>query len=194
MKKDKLEENESSKLPKTGRIGRFAQMIKQETHRDIAEKVMQGAEQYKLLSYAKKAAWWKEAVTRLEQYTDAETCRTILEKCGRKCCGPTFRKRAKQFMDESASIEEFIENLNQKGIGGGRLTVQGDTITGGYDTCYCGQVKKTKEPFDTMYCYCSVGWYKQLFESALGHPVDVELRQSIISGADSCEFTIHVGR
>lgn len=69
------------------------------------------------------------------------------------------------------------------------------SIEAAYRESYSGQVKQTKEPFDTKtYCHCSVGWYNQLFESALGEPVDVELVQSIVCGADTCEFIIHLKR
>lgn len=184
----------NSTIPKTGRIGRFAHIVEEETNQDVLEKVMQDAEHYKSFNYSKKAAWWKGAVNRLEQLVGRETCCKILAQCGRKCCGYTMQNRAKQLMDESESLQAFVEKLNEKGLGGGRLVLQDETtITGGYDTCYCGQVKKTKEPFDTNYCHCSVGWYTQLFESALG-PVDVELVQSIISGADTCEFIIRIRR
>lgn len=190
-----MKSKSNSAIPKTGRIGRFAQIVEEETNQDIAEKVMQDAEHYKSFNYPKKAAWWKGAVNRLEQLAGRETCLKILKKCGQKCCGQTTRKRVKQLMDESESLKEFVEKLNKTGLGGGRLVLQDETtIRGGYDTCYCGQVKQTKEPFDTKYCHCSVGWYTQLVESALGTPVDVELVQSIISGADTCEFIIHIRR
>jgi len=35
-----------------------------------------------------------------------------------------------------------------------------------------------------------VGWYKSVFEAAFGRPVKVKLKNSIIQGADSCEFEI----
>jgi predicted hydrocarbon binding protein len=184
-----------SKIPKTGRLGRWAKMIEEETNRDVVEKVMHNVNTITATSqYAAKAAWIQHAVERLETLVGEKTAIKIMENCGRKCCGPTSRARAQEIMSRSKSIEEFIEQLNKKGLGGGRLTLKDETtIRGGYDVCYCGQVKKTREPFSTkVYCYCSVGWYKQLFESALKKPVDVELVQSIISGADSCEFVIHV--
>ena len=96
-------------------------------------------------------------------------------------------------MQESDSIQAFIDKLNRAGIGGRSLQLKNNTITGGYDHCYCGQVKKTQEPFpSTTYCHCSVGWYKQLFETALEKPVEVKITRSIISGAESCEFIIHI--
>ncbi len=98
-------------------------------------------------------------------------------------------------MKESKSVEELIAKLNEAGIGGGRLKLKNKhTIVGGYDWCYCGRVKQTEEPFPTdTYCHCSTGWYKSLFGAAFDKPVEVKLKQSILQGADSCEFEIEFG-
>jgi predicted ArsR family transcriptional regulator len=183
------------KIPKSGRIGRFAKIVEEETGREVVEKVMQDADQYKSYNYVRKAAWWKRVIEELEKLIGREKSCEIMEKCGRKCCGPTSRKKAKEARGESESIEGLVKGMNENGIGGGRLTLKDETtVQGGYDHCYCGQVKHTAEVFPEIYCHCSVGWYKQLFESALGTPVEVELVQSIITGADTCEFIIHVKR
>ena len=106
-----------------------------------------------------------------------------MENSGRMCCGATCRKRAKEATRGAKSIDEIVKKLNKAHLGGGRLKLKNKhTIAGGYDQCYCGQVKHTKTPFPRLtYCHCSVGWYKQLFETVLGRPVDVEITQSIIS-------------
>jgi hypothetical protein len=155
---------------------------------------MRGADKYGSSNYAEKAAWWREAVERLAKEVGEETAIKIMESCGRKCCGPTRIKHAKKLMNESKSLEELLGRLNKIRIGGGRLRLKNqNTVVGGYDRCYCGQVKQTKKPFSNrIYCHCSVGWYKQLFESALGRPIQIEIQQSIISGAESCEFIIHI--
>jgi predicted hydrocarbon binding protein len=134
-------------------------------------------------------------VERLEKEVGKATAIRVMRACGAKCCGPTQRKRAKQFMEESHSVEELLAKLNEAGIGGGRLTLKNkNTILGGYDRCYCGRVKRTKEPFPTdTYCHCSTGWYQSLFEAAFDKPVEVTLKQSILQGADSCEFEIRLG-
>lgn len=186
--------DEEVHIPTTGRIGRLAQVIEKETDHQTLMAVMKDVEQYTLTAdYAKKAAWIKTAIERLEKLVGREKTREIMKQCGKRCCGITTRKKSKKLMQESDTIQEFIDKLNKAGIGGGRLQLKNNAITGGYDHCYCGQVKKTQEPFtSTTYCHCSVGWYKQLFETALEKPVEVEITQSIISGARSCEFVIHI--
>ena len=193
--KNKSNENKTSKIPKTGWTARLWGCIEKETNRDVAQKVIQDVVQFDSTSnYIQKAAWIKGAIGRLEQLVDHETCIKIMESCGRKCCGPTRRKQAKQFMTESKSVEEFLDKLNNAGVGGGRLQLKDkNLIVGEYDICYCGRVKQTKEHFPTdTYCHCGGGWLKQLFESALEKPIEVGLVQSIIAGAKSCEFIINI--
>jgi predicted hydrocarbon binding protein len=178
----------------SGRIGRFAKMIEKETNPKTVDKIMKGADKYEKSSYAEKAKWWNDAVTRLEKEVGKKGAIKIMQSCGRKCCGLTSRKRVKQIISQSKSIKELIDKLNKIGLGGGRLKLKDEnTITGGYDHCYCGQVKQTKEPFSSLlYCHCSTGWYKQLFETAFERPVEIEILQSIVAGKKTCEFVIHI--
>jgi hypothetical protein len=172
---------------------RFKRCIDAEAGEAVSRKVLVKTEQFDGTSnYAQKAEWIRNAVQRLEKETGKATARRVMQACGMKCCGPTQQKRARQFMAETGSIEGLLARLNEAGIGGGRLRRKSDgTITGGYDWCYCGRVKQTREPFPTdTYCHCSTGWYRSLFEAALGKPVKVRLKQSILQGAASCEFEI----
>jgi hypothetical protein len=182
------------KIPTTGRIGRFAKMLAKETNRKTVEKIMKDSDKYEKLNYPEKAKWWNETINRLEKVTDKKSTIKIMQSCGRMCCGLTSRKRVKQIMSQSKSIKELVDNLNKIGLGGRRLILKNEnTITGGYDRCFCGQVKQTQKPFSSLtYCHCSTGWYQQLFETALGRPVEIEILQSIICGAKTCEFVIHI--
>ncbi len=172
---------------------RFKRCIDAHAGPGISEKVIVEPERFDGTSnYAQKAEWIENAVRRLEKYAGSAAARKVMQACGRKCCGPTQQKRARRFMAESKSVEELLAKLNARGIGGGRLKLKDrNTIAGGYDWCYCGRVKHTQHAFaNDTYCQCSAGWYASLFEAALGRPVRVTLKQSIIQGADSCEFEI----
>jgi len=94
-------------------------------------------------------------------------------------------------MSESKSIEEFLNKVSMGGIN--YKLKDKNTIIGEYNKCYCSLVKQTKKPFPTKtYCHCGIGHIKQLFESALKKPVEAELVQSVITGAESCKFLIHI--
>jgi predicted hydrocarbon binding protein len=181
-------------IPRTGRIGRLAQIIEKETDKSTLYSILKDVHEFKSYTYPQKAAYLKKVITQLENITGKGMAKEIMKHCGQRCCGKTSRNRARELMEESESLDEFVEKMNASGLGGGRLTMQDShTITGGYDRCYCGQVKQTREPFPSLtYCHCSAGWYSQLFESVLHRPVSVDIVQSIICGADSCEFIIHL--
>jgi hypothetical protein len=179
-----------------GWMTRFKRCIDAEAGAAVSKKVIIKPERFDETSnYARKAQWISGAVERLEKEVGKATAIKVMRACGVKCCGPTQRKRAKQFMEESHSVEELLAKLNEAGIGGGRLILKNkNTILGGYDRCYCGRVKQATEPFATdTYCHCSTGWYHSLFEAAFDRPVEVTLKQSILQGADSCEFEIRLG-
>jgi hypothetical protein len=184
-------------MAKAQRLGgwmtRFKRCIEAEAGAAVSKKVIIETERFDATTdYAQKAEWIKNAVRRLEEEAGKPLARKVMGACGMKCCGPTQQKRAKQFMEESKSVKGLLARLNERGIGGGRLKLKNpNTIVGGYDWCYCGRVKQTQQPFPTdTYCHCSVGWYKSLFEAAFDKPVKVKLKQSIIQGADRCEFEI----
>ena len=113
---------------------------------------------------------------------------------GSKCCRQGQRKTAKRLMNESSSIEEFLEKLSKYGVKDGELEyklIDNNTIIGKHNKCFCGQVKKSTELFiNKIYCQCSVEFNKQFFMSAFETPVKVELKQSILNGGDYCEFEI----
>lgn len=183
-----------NEIPKTGRIGRFAKILAGKTENDIVVRIMQDSGGYGKFRLDKKAHWWKNAVERLENELGKKEAIEIMRTCGSKCCGQGQRKTAKRLMNESSSIEEFLEKLSKHGVKDGELEyklMDGNTIIGKYNRCFCGQVKKSPELFiNKTYCQCSVEFNKQLFESALEKPVEVELRQSIINGGECCEFEV----
>jgi len=184
----------ASKLPTSGRIGRITKIMISKTGVSVTRKVMGGAEIFKKLDYPSRADYVRETVQRMKRILGTAETKDIFVSCGMMCCGTNSRKLAKQLMQKSKSLKDFISKLNEKHLGGGRLKLKDEnTIIGGYDRCYCGMVSKTRKKFpDLTYCQCGVGWYKQLFETALGRPVQVKILQSIISGARTCEFVIKI--
>ena len=48
----------NSKIPTSGRIGRFVRILEKETNRDIVEKVMKDVDKYDSFNYLEKAEWW----------------------------------------------------------------------------------------------------------------------------------------
>jgi hypothetical protein len=132
----------------------------------------------------------------LENKVGNEKTIFVMRSCGQKCCGQGIRKTAKRLMDESKSLEEFLEKASNYEVKKGEIEYKlkdTNTIIGTFNRCFCGQVKQTRSPFkNKIYCQCSAEFHKQFFKAALGKPIEVELRQSIISGSKTCRFVIHI--
>jgi hypothetical protein len=128
----------------------------------------------------------------LDREVDEATRRSIMESCGRRRISASTLTKARRLQQGTQSLDDLLDQLNQAHIGGGHLRREGDVIHAAYDRCYCGSVSKTREPFSATYCHCSCGWYRQLFETLLDRPVEVELLGSIIQGDENCRFLIHI--
>ena len=129
-------------------------------------------------------------MSELERTCEEEQVARIMQSCGRQCIPKSYLSRAIVIYKESADIEDFLSRLNTTRIGGGQLRLRDEKIIGIYDRCYCGLVNKVKG-LSPLYCYCSAGWYEQLFSSVFNKPVEVEKIATIPDGADHCEFEIN---
>ena len=180
------------KIPTTGKIVRLAENIEKETDQAVMRDVMEEIDQFTSASNrAEKAEWIKEAIERLARKVGKKGSIKIMEKCGRECCGLNHSEHANQLMDESKSIEEFVNKLSRGGI---RFSLEGkNTIIGEYNKCYCPMVNQALHPFPSnIYCHCGVGYVKEQFESTFGRPIKVKLMQSVISGAETCRFIVTI--
>lgn len=182
------------KIPRTGRIGRFAKIVESNTAKDSYVRIMEKSNEYNQYKPANKALWWKNAIERLENELGKDKAIEIMRACGNKCCGQGQRKTAKRLMNKSSSLEDFLKRVSTYEVKEGELEYQlinDHTIIGKHNKCFCGQVKQTNELFtNNTYCQCSVEFNKQFFEAAFEKPVLVKLKQSIITGGDYCEFEI----
>ena len=186
----------NEEIPKTGRIGRFAKIIEKDFGESVLLDVMQDSDKYSSLKAPDKADWWKLAVERLEKGVGNEKAVEVMKSCGRKCCGQGIRKTAKRLKNESKTMQEFLEKASTYEVKEGEIEYtlkDKNTIIGIFNRCFCGQVKQTKVPFENnTYCQCSAEFHKQFFEAALEKPIRVDLVQSIISGAKTCKFIMHI--
>jgi len=173
-------------------VERFKKCLKTHTAEEKASKLMEscGAEPQSA-SRAKKAAYVKCVMDNFDKQFPHDVRAKVMEECGRKCISTSTIEKAKKIKNSSKNLEELIEGLNKSHIGG-HLRLEGNKIHASYDRCYCGAVKQTKEKFSPTYCNCSRGWYLELFEQALGKPVKVDLLESIVQGAKTCRFIIHM--
>ncbi|HEY95868.1 MAG TPA: hypothetical protein G4O15_13130 [Dehalococcoidia bacterium] len=132
----------------------------------------------------------KGILSELERTCDEELVARIMKSCGRQCIPKSYITHTKTIYEKSDGIEDFLNELNKTRIGGGQLHLGNRKIIGIYDQCYCGLVNKLKG-LSPLYCYCSAGWYEQLFSSVFDKQVEIEKIMTIPESADHCEFTIN---
>ena len=132
--------------------------------------------------------WIATLMNGLEENVDEKVTSKILEQCGRQCQSQSLIKKAKDIYRNSKTTDEFLEKFGRTYK---HLHKEGDQIYIVYPRCYCTQVNKIpKGKLSGIYCNCSRGWAKALFEGALGKPVEVVKEKSIIGGDNECRFRV----
>lgn len=136
-------------------------------------------------------SWTNNLVNTLEKELDKGVSEKIIENCGRICaneCGATKEvEEIVKSLGNNVSVDSIIEKMNKAKIGGGKLRKDGNVIIGVYEQCYCPSRKHIKS---NMYCRCTQGWVKEVFERVLEKKVDVVLEKSIAWGDEICKFIV----
>lgn len=140
------------------------------------------------------AACLKELMENFDNIVEEKKKRgEVMETMGYYCFQNHFLERALQVKEESKGIEEIIKNLNQVIGNKDFFKLKGDIIEARFDKCYCHiGVQVAEEDLPRTYCYCSLGWLKDLFKVLLEKDVKVDMLQTIVSGGNACEFVIHL--
>ena len=168
---------------------------------EVMKKVMDGSEDiFEKTDAKKKASWMKGAMERLDRLVDEATKFKIMENCGFNCA-----KMNKSAIEEAVArrrkfrtADEFMEAEEKNPAKGTKLVRDGNVLYQYYTPqsygvrCYCEMVAAAEGEVSQTYCHCSKGFVKKLWEAVLEKPVDVELVQSVISGAKECKFAIHI--
>jgi len=171
----------------------------------IREKVMAGSEKAATYTDRKKIALWvKDAIDRLDAATTPEKCSQIMTACGHNCIthnarmAQAIRARRQKYPTEEA----FLKAEAKKPVKGTRIELQGKTLIQYYTPhtystprrCFCSLMLGLPEGINASptYCQCSRGFVEKYWEGALGRTVRVEVKETAITGADKCQFIIHL--
>ena len=134
-------------IPTAGRIGKLAQTIEEETSREVLNTLFQDFSSS--LQGEKLARWVLEMIDKMVAKVGEEKARNVLEKDGRKSCGPGFKNSVKKLMKKSNSISEFIENLKEHYKRTSFFELEDEsTIVGGHRKCYM-MIKSASKPIDS---------------------------------------------
>ena len=132
--------------------------------------------------------WITALIDGLDKNIDEKTLAKILEQCGRQCQSQSFIKKARDLYEKSKSTADFLDKLGKVYK---HLHKEGDRVYLVYPRCYCSQVNKIpKGKLSGVYCNCSCGWAKALFEGALGRDIEVIKEKSIIGGDSECRLRV----
>jgi hypothetical protein len=58
--------------------------------------------------------------------------------------------------------------------------------------CFCPLIRNCLDDAPQVFCNCSAGWPKQLWEGIFEQSLKIEIVQSLTKGDDTCEFAIHI--
>jgi hypothetical protein len=111
----------------------------------------------------------------------------VLEECGRACAHQSSIKTA---LDNKGDLEKFLTAMRGL-MGDENVQREGKKIQLAWHQCYCPNVRNL-ENVPPLYCNCSRGWVKEMFETVVGKPVDVKLLASIKRGDKECRMLVRV--
>lgn len=127
----------------------------------------------------------------MDKHTGGEDKYDVISSCGRNCITPDVIETGKKCKESAKDIDELIDMLNKKFIGGGQLKRDGNVIMAEYCECYCPIASKNKS-LSPMFCNCSKGWFQEFFSSVLNTNVKVNIISSVLRGDPSCKFEIYL--
>ena len=132
--------------------------------------------------------WIENILDGIGATLDENTKIRLMESCGRACAQKEAIHAARSC---SGDLEKFLSILG-KWIGRNNVLRQGETLHLTYDKCFCPLASTIPESTAKIFCYCSIGWLKAMFEVLLKHEVVVDQKSTILQGGRQCQFTIHL--
>ncbi len=148
---------------------------------------------------ARKVEWAKTWTKRffdvLDQELDEPTRRRIMERNGYACHQGSL-KGAKP----RATLEQLVKAIADSN-GADSIRVEGNTVYFSYvknaeglrvadGYCLCPLVEDGPPGLSKTFCYCSVGYVRDTFESVTGRKAKVELLESLKGGGKTCRFRV----
>jgi hypothetical protein len=188
-----------------GQIREIGGKIEQYAGAKVREEVMEGSEKAASSSSPEKTALWvKEAIDKLNAKVPPALREQIMTACGHNCIALNSRPmevakaRRNKYPDEEAFLKAEIEKPPK----GFRFERKEDILVQYYTPhtygrgmrCFCALMNGLPPGVNASptYCQCSRGFVEKYWEGILGRAVRVELGATAISGADECQFTIHL--
>lgn len=167
---------------------RLYESLLKHTDEETAERIAHKIPLSKSADYIKKIAWAESICNDLQSEFDDNIIKEIRMDCA---CGPEYGKinKMKKIYQSSNNIDEFIFKLNSLNQGF-IVEYKDNALFLIYPTCYCSCVKRIDKNMPEIWCYCTLGYTKKMFEGVLEREVDVELLESVKTGGNKCVIKI----
>ena len=117
-----------------------------------------------------------------------ESLTETLRQLGRFCASkfPLIEKH-------KSHVDDFIREFKE--MAGEEVTFDRErgiiTVVGAErNDCYCPLASRHCTP--KILCACSLGWQQYVYETLLGQPVEVTLKESVLRGGKRCAFEIRL--
>jgi len=187
------------KAEKHGMIRTIEESVVRFAGETIRRKVMEGSEEMTGDTPLREIALWvKGAMDRLDMLVDESTRIQIMENCGYGCASVNrmYIEEAIASRKKYQSIDDFIEGeqmtYNMHREVDAVHQVYSPQTQGIRCNCELVQALPEDERISPTYRHCSKGFVKRWWEGVLERPVKVDLIQSVVSGAQECEFAIYL--
>lgn len=138
------------------------------------------------------ANWLTDLLATMAVELDRETQVKLIEGCGRGCFNRFSFKQdiAHAGQGDLAKLIEAYRRTFEIWQEGDEVHIRYGEVSPG---CYCPAARAIPIKPDDLHCECSRATHQAIFETALGHPVHIEILETVRRGGKTCHFVIQVG-
>jgi len=135
--------------------------------------------------------WVSDLLDTMDEQLPREARVDLIGGCGRGC----FRRHEfkRDIAEQGKGDVEKLIAAYKKNFEAWR---EGETVHVRYGEvsgqCYCPVVKGRAPKADDLHCECTRSTHQSIFETALGRPVRVEVKESLRRGGRTCHFVAHL--
>jgi predicted hydrocarbon binding protein len=133
--------------------------------------------------------WIRSLVASLDANLPDEINAEVLEACGRACARGDGVSPAQQCQGD---LQRYLEMMRIWQGSPEMVRQDGNVVTILCQDCVCPLVQEEASGLSGTYCACSVGWFKENFETVCQGPVEVELIETVRRGGKRCHFRVIV--
>ena len=135
--------------------------------------------------------WLSDLMDAMEAELDQPTLNRLVGACGRGCFLRHAFKRemAVEGMDSLEKLISAMQNNFEVWQADDGVHIRyGETAA----RCYCPVAPNRMGHSDELHCQCTRATHQAIFETALGHPVPVEIIEPLRRGGKTCHFVAKV--